>query len=242
MATSPTQAWELVAHQVRHRVEVAGSFVRVVRWYADGELVASAQTYGDRIRIRPGDRLRGGRKDVGRSELGVLEVRFTATGRSRRVTAHPAEGGTAAQVMAELGLSGLDLDPEPGSAAARRDERFRRHPRRSAAVATVGGAAKVLVPVLLALLAVRMVPDIPWPDVDLPALPLPDLPALPRPDVQLPRWVGQVAGVLQYAWPVLLAPLLVWVELRRRRRQDELKARLRAEAGVRSEARTRSEA
>ena len=215
-------------------MEVSGSFIRLVRWSVDGELVASAQASGDRIRVRPGDRLRGARRDPARSDLGVLEVRFTATGRPRRVTWHPEEDGLASQVRTGLGLAGLDLDPEPGSPAAEREERFRRHPRRAAAVATASRAVGVLVSVLLALLAVRLLRDLPWPDADLPALPWPDLPALPWPEVELPavqvpHRVRQLAGVLQHVWPILLAPLLVWAELRRRRRQDERKARLRAE-------------
>ena len=235
VVTSSTQGWELAVAGARHRVEVAGSFIRVLRWYVDGELVASAQASGDRIRLRPGDRLRGGRKDCERSGLGVIDVRFTVTGRPRRVTWHATESGTSAQVKVELGLGGLDLDPDPGSSAARREERIRRQPGRHAAVATAVGLGRVLVAVLAGLLVVRLLPDLPWPDVDLPAVPWPDLPAVPwpdvdLPDVQLPTWARRVAGVLHYAWPVLLAAVLAWAELRRRRRQDELKARLRAQS------------
>lgn len=224
-----TQRWGLAAGGVRHRVEVTGSYQRTVRWFVDDELLASSTTSGDRVRLRPGDRIRGERKAVQPAGLGVLQVRFSAGGRSRRVTWHPAEGGRA---PGGLPRSGLDLDPEPGSPAARKDERIRRHPRRHALLATAAGAVQVVVPLLLGLLAVRWVVDLPWPGVDVPALPLPDLPALPTLDLPPPPgWLRRVAAVLQYTWPVLLAAGLAAAELRRRRRQDALKAALRAEAG-----------
>jgi hypothetical protein len=229
VATSTTQRWQLAAGGVRHRVETAGSFLRTVRWFVDDQLLASTSASGDRVRLRPGDRIRGERRVVEERELGAVEVRFTASGRPRRVTWHPPDTGRAATLGSARG--GLDLDPEPGSAAARREERMRRHPRRYAVLATAVGAVQVVLPLLLGLLAVRLVADLPWPEVDLPVLPLPDLPALPSVDLPPPPgWVRRVAGVLQYTWPVLLAAALAAVELRRRRRQDELKARLRAAA------------
>jgi hypothetical protein len=66
--------------------------------------------------------------------------------------------------------------------------------------------------------------------VHLPNLPLPDLPDLPSipwPGLELPGWVREVLDKAKYVWPVVLAYVLARAEIRRRRKQDELKAELR---------------
>jgi hypothetical protein len=109
------------------------------------------------------------------------------------------------------------------------------------------GAGKVAAPILLGLLVVRLtvaipwpdwnLPSIPWPNIDLPSIPWPniDLPSIPWPDVNLPDWMlpdwmRWLAHKLQYIWPVILAAFLARREIKRRREQDALKARLKAEA------------
>ena len=56
---------------------------------------------------------------------------------------------TATTSPRSSGLGGLDLVPEPGSAAERYDDKLRDHPNRYAGLAALGGVAKVLVPILL---------------------------------------------------------------------------------------------
>lgn len=87
------------------------------------------------------------------------------------------------------------------------------------------------VPLVIAWLLARFafsidLPDIPWPDLpDLPSVPWPDI-ALPDwslPDWSLPGWLQQVLDVLKFVFPVLLAFVIARGEIRRRRKQDELR-------------------
>lgn len=123
-----------------------------------------------------------------------------------------------------------------------REQRIREHPSRHAAIATAGGVAKVVLPLLVGLLAVRFVVnlpwpswDIPWPDIDLPRIPWPQIPwpditwpSIDLPDWQVPEWVRWIAERLRYVWPVVLAFVLARAEINRRRKQDALKEELRA--------------
>ncbi|MBA2954798.1 hypothetical protein GON03_10715 [Nocardioides sp. MAH-18] len=134
-----------------------------------------------------------------------LEVRFSPLGAPRRAT-----------------VGGVDLVPEPGSRAARHEEAVGGHPERYALIQAAGGAAKVVLPILLTVLLARFALSLPLPSIDgpdLPSLPLPDLPDLP--DWSLPGWVEQAIGVVKYVWPVVLAYVLARSEINRRRRQDE---------------------
>ena len=229
MSGPQAQRWELDVGGRRHRVEVVGSFSRTVRWHVDGRLVATKRSSEDHLRLRPGDGLDAGDEP----DLGALRLSFSSLGRPRRVTWYDPDTGARAL----LGVGGLDLDPEPGSPAARHEQRVRQHPRRYAALTVAGGVATIVLPLLLGLLAVRLavalpwpdwhLPSVPWPDVDLPSVPLPDV---DLPDWALPGWLSRVADALQLVWPVVLAVFLARAEVRRRRRQDELKARLREQA------------
>ena len=60
--------------------------------------------------------------------------------------------------------------------------------------------------------------------------PVAEPPDVELPDWQVPGWLDWLLERANYVWPVLLAWILVRGELRRRRQQDQLKARLRAEA------------
>ena len=90
--------------------------------------------------------------------------------------------------------------PAPGSAAEEYEDRIREHPTRYAAIATVGGVAKVVVPILIGLVVVRFAINLPFPDVptpdlpDLPSVPWPSIPLPDLPDWQLPDWVQVAAG------------------------------------------------
>lgn len=230
--TPPDQVWRLTVDGRRHRVEARGSISRRLHWYVDDVLVAEQRSSDGSVRLaaeeRPG--------------IGVVGVRFNGLGKPRRATLfeHDASGELDASARAVAGIGGLDLEPDPGSPAAVHEDRIRAHPRRYALLATLGGVAKVLLPFLLAALAARLVlsvplpdwdlPKIPWPDLprvpwpDLPAVPWPDLPSVPWPDWSLPGWLAWVAEHVKYIWPVVLAYVLARGEIKRRRKQDELRA------------------
>ncbi|WP_222193708.1 hypothetical protein [Modestobacter italicus] len=248
MADSPVQRWDLTAHGRQHRVEVTGSFTRTITWHVDEVLVAAKKSTDDTVRLTPGDRLdRSSRAGAvadrdGRPDVGAVAVTFTALGRPKRATWYQAEGRASAGTRAALGTGGIDLEPEPGSPAARREERIERHPRRHTALAVVGGVAKVVLPLLLGLLAVRLAVSLPWPDWDLPSIPWPDwdLPSVPWPDVdlpdvdlpdwQLPGWLTWLLDKAGYVWPVALAWVVAHREVRRRRQQQALREAAREAA------------
>ena len=160
----------------------------MVRWYVDGELRAEKKTWDDKVSVdAPGD---------GHDKL---LVRYSGLGKPRRATLF----ATDEDVAALTGLGGVDLVPAPGSAAERYEDRIREHPTRYAAIATAGGVAKVVVPILIGLVVVRFAVSLPFPHVptpdlpDLPSvpwpsIPLPDLPDLP--EWQLPGLAGLAAG------------------------------------------------
>ncbi|WP_243059524.1 hypothetical protein [Nocardioides sp. SR21] len=183
-----------------HRVEADLGFRRTIRWFVDDELVAERTSADEKIRLE--------------AEAGHLEVRFSALGQPRRAT---------------LLDDDLDLVPEPGSSAAVHEEKVRAHPTRYAAIATVVGVAKVVVPIVATVLLARFtLPhlrlDLDLPRPDLPSLPVPDLPSPPLPDlpdVSLPEQVRWVLEHSKYVWPVVLAFVLARAEINRRRRQDE---------------------
>ncbi|MCC6831846.1 MAG: hypothetical protein IT200_10920 [Thermoleophilia bacterium] len=210
-----TERWTLIHDGHEHVVEIADAGLgKRLTWSVDGEEVASRRT-GDQRVVLEDDR------------AGAVGVRLPAlTGPARRVTLHPAGGELPPAAAARAGLGGIDLDPEPGSAAAARDAWIRAHPRwhvvRRAAAAAVGIAVPLLAVWLLSRFAL---PRIPWPDWSLPDPPLPDLPDIPWPEVpwpdwDLPAWVHAVIDAARFAGPVVIAVVLAVAEIRRRRRHD----------------------
>lgn len=198
MTGDRTQVWRLTVGGVEHRVVGRGGVRHLVQWYADGALVAQKGTAEGRFRLRS-------------EEHGTLEVRYGGLGRPRRAT-----------------LGGLDLVPEPGSPAAELEDRVRARPHLYAVVQTAGGVARVVVPILLTLVTVRLALSLPLPDLplpDLPRIPTPDLPAVPLPAVTLPAWLRWVLENAHYVVPVVVAFVLAQAEIRRRRRQDALRDR-----------------
>ena len=150
----------------------------------------------------------------------------SALGTPRRSTVYPA-GADAASLA---GIGGHDLTPEPGSRAAAHEESVLRHPGRYTAIQTLGGIAKVVVPIVIAALLARVAFSVPLPDVDLPRLPLPEvdvpLPSVPLPDIEVPDidppdWLVWILERVKYAWPIVVAFLLARAEVRRRRRHAE---------------------
>lgn len=225
---SDAQVWELTHEGRRHRVVAHGSVTHRVRWWVDDALVATRSTMDDTVRVTPED---------GDGVGSTLVVRFSALGSPRTATLHDA----GADLRSLTGLGGVDLVPEPGSRAAAHEERVLAHPTRFAVVATLGGVAKVVVPIVLSLLVVRFAvslpwPSVPWPSIDLPSIPWPDLPSVPWPDlpdvpvpdVSVPGWVEWALEHVKYVWPVVLAFVLARAEVKRRRQQAER----RREAGT----------
>lgn len=222
MADTETHRWHLRVDSHVHRVEVEGTWSRTIRWYVDDELVATKRSSEDKVALEA-------ETDNGLA----VGLRFNALGRALRVTLFEGDDKVPAKARAAIGTGGIDLDPEPGSPAALREQRIRDHPWRHATVATLGGVAKVVLPVLLGLLVVRFAVNlpwpswnIPWPDIDLPRIPWPDIPwpDIDLPDWEAPAWVRWVADKVKYVWPVVLAFVLARAEVNRRRKQDELKA------------------
>jgi hypothetical protein len=217
-----TQRWDLTVGGHHHRVEVDGSVSRTIRWCVDDELVATKRSSDDKVVLVP---------ETGNGQ--AVGLRFNVLGRPRRMTLFEGDDKVSAKAQAVIGTGGIDLDPEPGSSAARREQRIREHPWRHATVATLEGVAKVVVPVVLGLLVVRFAVNlpwpswtIPWPDIGVPRIPCPQIPwpDIDLPDWSAPGWVRWVADKVRYVWPVVLAFVLARAEVNRRRKQDALKA------------------
>jgi hypothetical protein len=111
------------------------------------------------------------------------------------------------------------------------------HPTRFALIATAGGVAKVVVPILLSLVVVRFAINLPWPHLphpdlpDLPRVPWPDVPLPDLPDVHAPDWLRWLLDKAKYVWPVVLAYVLARAEIRRRREQEQRRAEPGADDG-----------
>ena len=201
------QIWTLTREGREHRVESSGSTVHRVRWLVDDEVVAEKKSMDEKVNLEH----EGQRLTVVHSTLGA----------PRRATLGADPTGS---------LGGVDLDPAPGSPAASYDRKVLDHPTRYAVIATLGGVAKVVLPILIGLVAVRFAVNIPWPSIpfpDLPSIPFPDLPSIPfpdlpdLPDVSVPDWVGWLLDKVKYVWPVVLAFVLARTEIKRRRAQEE---------------------
>ena len=205
------QVWESTIEGRVHRVESSGDISRRLTWSIDGEQVAEKKSMDDKVTLKA---------DAAAYD-GSLQVRFSTLGGPRRAT-------LLAEGLGELGVGGTELAPEPGSPAALHTEKLLAHPTRYTAIATLGGVAKVLVPILIAALIARFAVNIPWPDINLPDIPFPDLPSIPWPDisfpdipwpdVSMPGWLAWILDHAKYIWPVVLAYVLAQAELKRRRK------------------------
>lgn len=215
-----TERWLLSDQGRQHCVEITDTgWRRRLVWSVDGIEVTGRSTTDERVVLGTPDQ--------------AIGVRLPAMrGPARRVTLYAARDDLAAPAVAHLGVGGIDLMPEDGSAAARREQWIRDHPRRYTTQRTVAGIGKVVIPLLLAYLAARFAINLPWPDWRLPRLNIPwpdigwpwiDLPEIDWPDIELPSlpaWVRTLLEAAKYVGPVLLAFVLARAELRRRRQQD----------------------
>lgn len=189
---------------------------RRVALEVDGQELVSRKTSEERLTLKPSD------KKVA-AEVGKVTLRLSGMGRVRRATL----------VRGDLRL---DLDPEPGSKAALREEKARERPKLYAARHVLEGMGSVvwllvggLIVAFVWRLLSPLVPDVdlPRPDVDLPDLPSIPWPDWSLPDVTPPAWVRWLMEQSKFVSPILIGIALAVYEVRRRRRQDELKRRLR---------------
>lgn len=228
-----TQVYEMVIDGRRHRVEtsVGDGWSNTATWWVDDEELATAKSAAaDNLYLVADE------EHELADEVGAVRARFTTLGKPVRATWFDGDRSTA-EAKAQLGVGGLDLVPEPGSPAAVREDRMRAKPRLYAARHVLAGVGKVVIPILLAALAARLVVSIPWPDWDLPSIPWPDwdlpsipwpsldLPAIPWPDWTAPGWLVWILDHLKYVFPVIAGLLLARAEISRRRHQDAERAR-----------------
>lgn len=221
------ERWTLERDGTSHVVEVTPTGLgRTITWHRGSEVVLERSTWDDTVRLVPDDQ-----------GAGAVRLRFGAFGPARRVTWYDGTGELDAATSAEIGVGGVDLLPEPGSRAARRDEWIDAHPRLHTARRTAVAVVGVLVPLLVVWLLGRFaLPAIPWPDWDLPRIPWPDLPSIPWPQIDLPQlpwpdwslpdwtlppWLAWVRDHARYVTPVVVAFVVAQAEVRRRRRQRE---------------------
>jgi hypothetical protein len=216
-----SERWRLDAGEHRHEVTIQRlPLGRRTQWWVDGEVVAEHRSSRDRVTLEP--------SEPGGESLGKVRVAFTTFGGARRVVwFRPGERG---RLSARTAVGGIDLDPEPGSAAAVREARARRHPRWYASRHVAAGVTKVLVPFVLTYLVVHVAVRVGWPDwsVPVPSWRPPDVvPDVDLPSWQLPGWLVWALERRNYVWPVVLGGFLARHELSRRRSQDAIKAGLR---------------
>jgi hypothetical protein len=222
-----------VQHGGHHHVlevEPAG-LGRAIVWTRDGEEVLARRTSEDTVRLVPGS--------DGPAGAGAVRIRFPWFGPARRVTLFEDGDDLDAGARALLGAGGVELDPEPGSPAARRAARVRAHPRlytgaadrrgrrrRAPAPAAHGPVRRPRRPAALAGLGAAQHPvarhpvaDIPWPDIPWPDIPWPDIawPQVPWPDVAVPPWLDWLLDHARYVIPVVVAFVLARGEVRRHR-------------------------
>jgi hypothetical protein len=93
--------------------------------------------------------------------------------------------------------------------------RFRReHPRLYASRHVLKGAAQVAVVIIGVTFALRLLPAIPWPDIDPPDLPLPHL------EIGVPEWIKAIARSKKFWLPIVIGIFLALGELERRKRRN----------------------
>lgn len=225
MSRKVTQRWSLIVHGQSHRVEVEGSVMRTTRWYIDDDLVATKRSGKGNVVLGSAS-LTGCAIEL---ELGVLRSAW-------RATLFEGEDHAVVKELVATGTEGVDLEPEQGSPAARREQHIREHPWRHTTIAAAVGVMRVVAPLVMGLLVVRFaltLPwpqwSVPWPHLDMPRIPLPDIPwsGVHLPNWEPPQWARWVTRTMRYGWPVLLALLVARVEIDRRREQDARRAELK---------------
>lgn len=231
------QVFELTVEGRRHRVETStgSGWSNEATWWVDGAEIATKKSSSDDSLYLSAD------KDHDLADaVGAVRVRFTTL--SKPVRATWFEGSRDKATAASwVGTGGIDLVPEPGSPAAVREDKMRANPGLYAARHVVGGVAKVALPIVAAIVIAWLLARVSWPNLNLPSIPWPDLPSIPWPEIpwpsfrldidwEPPGWLRWILDKASYVWPVLLGIWLARREVKRRREQDELRARMAAEA------------
>lgn len=213
---SEAEHWRLEHDGRRHTLAIAsdGAFKRTFRWTVDDDEIAEKRTSDDRFTLIADDHPLA---------LAIRMSQFSDS--ARRVQLFTADNTAVVHATAATGIGGTDLEPDPGTRAARRLERMAAHPWRYTAQRTVTAIAAIAVPILCLWLLSQLLGMLPKPDIDLPEIPLPDidLPDLPLPDlhlpsIDLPAWMKRVAEVAKYLVPIAIAFAVARVEVRRRQR------------------------
>ena len=114
----------------------------------------------------------------------------------------PFWGGSVmrAELVPADGGAPVASQPEPGTRAARRARFEREHPRLYASRHVVKGAGQVALAIIGLTFLLRLLPAIPWPDIDLPVDPAAehrpwpsiDIP-FPSIDIEVPEWIKAIA-------------------------------------------------
>ena len=236
MGDKPIQVWTLQVGDQQHVVtsQEAGWAKRLVVWCVDGIEVACKASGEDKLVLVP--------TVPADKAFGAMRVLHSALSAPRRAIWFE---GPEAQGAAHLGVGGVDLEPEPGSPLALREERMAALPRLYAARHVAAGVAKVVGPLVVAWLFARLVgffdfslplPDIDRPDIELPSIPLPDipwpdlhLPSIPWPAWALPDWLVWLIDHAKLVFPIVVGMALARSEVKRRataaERRDALRRR-----------------
>lgn len=232
------QVYELTVAGHHHRVETSAGdgWSNEATWWVDGEEIATKKSSSEDNLYLSTDK----KHDLADS-AGAVRVRFSVLSAPLRATWFEGTRDKAA-TASYIGTGGIDLVPEPGSPAAQREEKMRANPRLYAARHVVGGVGKVVVPIIGAAILVWLLsrislpdwdlglPSIPWPQIPWPEIPWPEIPwpSIDLPRIAIPDWLRWLLDKLKYVWPVLLGVWLARREVKRRREQDALRARLAA--------------
>lgn len=245
--------WHLDVEGVRHEVQLVEQGWRtVMSWSRDGEEIATDPvTDGRPVLVVPGVGAVGARTTwwgtARRVTLHLSESQDAGHGQDHGPSTDPAAEEAELRTVAWLGAGGVDLIPARGSRAARREAWIREHPHLHTLRQVGIAVAAVLVPMFLLWLLSHLVlrldlswptipwpsipwPTIPWPTIPWPTIPWPEIrwPSIPWPTIRwpawsMPSWWEPVRQVLRYTWPVLLGLIIARTEIRRRRRQDDLR-------------------
>lgn len=114
-----------------------------------------------------------------------------------------------------------ELDPEPGTRAAKLAAWGREHPKLYASRYVLTGAAQVALAIIGFTFVLKLLPAIPLPSIDLPTIDLPDIPwpSIDLPDLPtLPGWIQAVLDSKPYWLPIVIGLALAARELDRRKK------------------------
>ena len=225
MSDKPAAALRPHRDRRAHRVEISdGALRREIRWYVDDELVATTKSADEKVTLKPED-----------PELGLLALRFSMLGHPRRATLVRAGRGGGREGGGRASAASTST-PSPGRAPRRTSRRCG---------STRAGTPRSRPPAAWPRWSCRCCSCLPAAAVHVlaaaarrePAEHPPARPARPAVDPvagHQPARTGRCrAGCARcwrrskYVWPVVLAFVLARAEIRRRRKQDELKAGLR---------------